>query len=119
MRPLIRKAVTTVASLSLALGGGIVMASPAAAVVGSSACTWNMADYTGWSSTTINLRSGPGTGYTSLGLLQKETRMTVYCWKGTTSSSSAWAYIKVRSGANAGRTGWVSAAYIDVQMNLS
>ncbi|WP_037818539.1 SH3 domain-containing protein [Streptomyces sp. NRRL S-146] len=116
MRPLIRKAATAAASLALVLGGGIAMASPAAAAVGSSACTYNMADYNGWASTTINLRTGPGTGYTSLGLLSKDTSLRVYCWKGT---SSAWAYTKVMSGANAGRTGWVSAAYIDVQMNLS
>ncbi|MCX5278121.1 MULTISPECIES: SH3 domain-containing protein [Streptomyces] len=114
MRPLIRKTATSVASLALVLGGGIAMASPAAAAVGSSACTQNMADYNGWASTTINLRSGPGTGYTSLGLLRTDTSLRVYCWKG-----DSWAYTKVMSGANAGRTGWVHTAYINVQMNLS
>ncbi|MGW7362948.1 SH3 domain-containing protein [Streptomyces sp. NPDC054841] len=111
MRRLMRRAATATAATALLLGGGAMAASPASAV---GSCTKEMADYTGWASTTVNLRSGPGTGYASLGLLQEDTKLTVRCWR-----SNTWAYVQVRSGANAGKYGWVSLRYIAVQMNPS
>jgi uncharacterized protein YraI len=96
------------------LGGATALAAPASAV-GSSACTKNVTDYNGWTSATVHLRNGPSTSYTSLGLLRTDTRITVTCY----AKSSTWAHIKVRSGANSGKTGWISAYYIDVPMNLN
>ncbi|MFE9966483.1 SH3 domain-containing protein (plasmid) [Streptomyces sp. NBC_01724] len=113
MRSLIRTAATTAAATTLLLGATAVLATPAAAV-GSSACTKNVTNYTAWAATTVNLRSGPGTGYTSLGLLQTDTKVTVSCWK-----SDSWAYLTVKSGANSGKTGWVSLAYLAVNIDLS
>ncbi|PCG82288.1 hypothetical protein CIB93_30735 [Streptomyces sp. WZ.A104] len=114
MRSLIHKAATATAVAALSIGGVTAMSSPAAAAVGAGSCTRNMADYTAWTDTTVHLRSGPSTGYTSLGLLSTDTKVTVMCWRSTT-----WAYVKVRSGANVGKTGWVSTSYLAVQMNLS
>lgn len=113
MRPLIRRTVTAAAATALTLGGAAVLAAPASAV-GTSSCTKNVADYNGWASTTVNLRNGPSTSYTSLGLLRPNTKITVQCY----AKSSTWAHIKVRSGANSGKTGWISAYYVDVPMNL-
>ncbi|MFF4802732.1 SH3 domain-containing protein [Streptomyces sp. NPDC001351] len=55
----------------------------------------------------VNLRKGPGTKYTSLGILTKGTRIYMYCNK-----DLLWYYGKVTSGANKGKKGWVSAYYI-------
>ncbi|MGW7240622.1 SH3 domain-containing protein [Streptomyces sp. NPDC054804] len=55
----------------------------------------------------VNLRSGPGTKYTSLGILQKGTRFTYYCDK-----DLMWFWGPVGSGANKGRKGWVSTYYL-------
>ncbi|WP_369171017.1 SH3 domain-containing protein [Streptomyces sp. R28] len=56
----------------------------------------------------VNLRKGPGRNYTSLGILSKGTRFTVYCTK-----DFYWYYGKVGTGANKGRKGWVSIAYLE------
>jgi uncharacterized protein YraI len=113
VRPLIRRAVTATAATALVFGGAAALAAPASAV-GSSACTKNVADYSGWASDTVHLRNGPSTGYTSLGLLRADTKITVHCY----AKSSNWAHIKVRSGANTGKSGWINAYYISVPMNL-
>ncbi|MFI5857448.1 SH3 domain-containing protein [Streptomyces parvulus] len=56
----------------------------------------------------------PSTSYTSLGLLRTDTKITVACY----AKNGSWAHIKVRSGANSGKTGWISAYYISVPMQL-
>ncbi|GLF98064.1 SH3 domain-containing protein [Streptomyces yaizuensis] len=114
MRPLIRKAITATAATALTLGGVTALASPASAA-GTGSCTKNVPDYNGWAYTTVNLRKGPGISHTSLGLLQPRTKITVHCY----AKSSTWAHIKVRSGANSGKSGWISAYYIDIPMNLN
>ncbi|MEU5662148.1 SH3 domain-containing protein [Streptomyces longwoodensis] len=113
MRALTRRAATATAVTALMLGGATALAAPASAV-GSSACTKNVADYTAWTSTTVHLRNGPSTSYTSLGLLGTDTKITVACY----AKNGSWAHIKVRSGANSGKTGWISAYYISVPMQL-
>ncbi|MET9122240.1 SH3 domain-containing protein [Streptomyces sp. NPDC004528] len=55
----------------------------------------------------MNLRTGPSTGYTSLGILARGVRVTEYC-----NRSNKWSYIKVNSGANKGRWGWMDSRYM-------
>ncbi|KUN94155.1 hypothetical protein AQJ67_37415 [Streptomyces caeruleatus] len=55
----------------------------------------------------VNLRKGPGRNYTSLGILSKGTRFRVNC-----TTDFYWYYGKVETGANKGRKGWVSIAYL-------
>ncbi|MER6474555.1 SH3 domain-containing protein [Streptomyces collinus] len=59
---------------------------------------------------TVNFRNGPGTGYTSLGLLNKGQGVYWACYKGN------WGYLKPYYGAHKGHWGWVSRTYIDVPM---
>ncbi|WP_186779880.1 SH3 domain-containing protein [Streptomyces salinarius] len=61
--------------------------------------------------TTVHLRSGPGSGYVSLGLLREGDRLGTPkqkrggWWKTFTMDRTA-------SGIKAGRTGWVKASYL-------
>ncbi|WP_106982652.1 SH3 domain-containing protein [Streptomyces megasporus] len=108
MRNLTRRIATGAATLALLTGGAVAMA-PSAAAVGSSACTKNVTDYNGYTTASaVHLRSGPSTGYTSKGLLYRSTDVRVYC----TAKSGSWSYLKVTSGANSGKYGWVSSSYI-------
>ncbi|RLU82087.1 hypothetical protein CTZ27_31060 [Streptomyces griseocarneus] len=61
----------------------------------------------------VNFRTGPGTGYTSRGLLYDGTRAYIGCF-----SSKGFAYIKVTSGAHAGQYGWVATDYISGLYNM-
>ena len=56
----------------------------------------------------VNLRSGPGTKYTSLGILSKGTRYTPSCM----TKDAKWLYGKVDTGPNKGRKGWVYRTYM-------
>ncbi|WP_244190727.1 SH3 domain-containing protein [Streptomyces caeruleatus] len=56
----------------------------------------------------VNLRSGPGTKYTSLGILSKGTRYTPTCM----TKDASWLYGKVGTGPNKGRKGWVYWTYM-------
>ncbi|SDM63188.1 hypothetical protein SAMN04487981_10258 [Streptomyces sp. cf386] len=58
--------------------------------------------------TAVNLRSGPGTKYTSKGILYKNTRFSEYC----TNWNYNWGYGKVASGPNKGKWGWVSTFHL-------
>ncbi|MFH0245872.1 SH3 domain-containing protein [Streptomyces sp. HK10] len=109
MRTLLRRAATGAATVALLTGGAVAMA-PSAAAVGSSACTKNIANYSGdITASAVHLRSGPSTGYTSKGLLYRNTDVYVYC----TASGGSWSYLKATSGANSGRYGWVATRYIN------
>ncbi|CAM5737913.1 hypothetical protein SALBM311S_03746 [Streptomyces alboniger] len=59
--------------------------------------------------TTVNLRSGPGTSYASKGSLATGTKFDHYC---STYKSRVWVYGKVLSGANKGKWGWVAESYL-------
>ncbi|MEH0420166.1 SH3 domain-containing protein [Streptomyces sp. B21-083] len=59
--------------------------------------------------TTVNLRSGPGTSYTAKGSLATSTKFEQYC---STYKSQTWDYGKVLSGANKGKWGWVADSYL-------
>ncbi|MET9830692.1 SH3 domain-containing protein [Streptomyces sp. NPDC006385] len=56
----------------------------------------------------VNLRTGPGTKYKSLGILPKGTRFNDSCL----TKDFLWFYGKVGTGANKGKKGWVYGRYI-------
>ncbi|MFG2895259.1 hypothetical protein [Streptomyces sp. NPDC048248] len=111
---LLRHAAAATVAAGLLTSGAIAMASPASAV-GSSACVHSSvpndterqrhADAYGISNTSgVNLRTGPGTGYSAKGSLSRFTGMTITC----TSSHDRWLYGKVATGANKGK--WAGSA---------
>ncbi|MFJ8018722.1 SH3 domain-containing protein [Streptomyces sp. NPDC096311] len=101
----IRSAVAAAAITAAALGGAVATAPEAAAA---SCNPWTQK---GKTTTAVNLRSNHSTSSAALGVLSKGTRVTSNClwWDG--SSQYQWYRIKVTSGANAGRTGWMWGAY--------
>ncbi|MFE0632634.1 SH3 domain-containing protein [Streptomyces sp. NPDC058864] len=105
----------TVAAAAALIVGGTVALAPAASAVGSSACTYNPTDITfKVNANGLNLRTGPSTGYTSVGLLYKSDGyiFKVQCY----AAKNQWAYgyltKKSKSGLAKGRTGWVSSPLI-------
>src|SRR4051812_12354894 len=97
---------------SILLGGAVALA-PAANAVGSSGCNFNDSVRPGsvWETTTgnVNLRSGPGTGYSSYGQLAQGTDFTYQCtYK---DSAGLWYYGTMREGAHKGTSGWISWQY--------
>ncbi|MFF4531549.1 SH3 domain-containing protein [Streptomyces sp. NPDC001407] len=112
-----QKAVTTLVTAALALGGAVAMAPTASAAggPGREACNAGSFDRVESVSTGdgVNFRTGPGTGYTSRGLLYNGTKIYVGCF-----SSKGFAYVQVRSGAHSGQYGWVSTDYITGLWNL-
>ncbi|MER5615926.1 SH3 domain-containing protein [Streptomyces sp. NPDC002215] len=79
---------------------------PAAYAVGeNSQCTHNWSNYGATvSKNAWNYRSGPSTGYKSLGYLYRGDKLTVMCSKGS------WDYAKItssKSGIRKGTQGWV------------
>ncbi|UFR07146.1 SH3 domain-containing protein [Streptomyces sp. Go40/10] len=100
--------------MTIALVGGAVALAPAATAVGQSACRSAIYNLPGHiNANNVNLRSGPGTSYSSKGLLSKGTSLTWICYKPGTATTSAWDYVKIKSGIHKGTYGWVSARYWD------
>lgn len=101
--------------LGAALAGAAaltLMQAPTASAVGSSACTVNTTDRDAYvSANAVNYRSGPGTSYSSKGLLYRGDQLRTLCT--TVKSGSSWYYTKLRqrskSGLPAGTYGWVRA----------
>ena len=93
-----------------ALFGGTLLAAPAASAVSvPSACTTEWA----WpqkkvATTAVNLRTGPSTAYTSLGILSKGVHFTEYCTR-----NAEWSWGTVTTGPNARRSGWVKTSYLN------
>lgn len=103
-------AASSAIALLAAVGTTLATASTASAV-DSSACNSGRYDYRSViTGSSVNLRSGPGTGYSSKGLLSKGTNTFFYCYK-TYGSDWAWSYVKVTSGTHTGTKGWVRADY--------
>ncbi|MEV1040546.1 SH3 domain-containing protein [Streptomyces sp. NPDC050204] len=92
-------------------GATLAMAPAASAVSIPSKCAyqWNT-PHRAKTTTAVNLRTGPSTSYTALGVLSKGTGFTHYCIGGPNGTN--WAWGKVTSGANAGKSGWVSYNYL-------
>ncbi|WP_435279947.1 SH3 domain-containing protein [Streptomyces sp. 1222.5] len=101
-------AVATAVAATSVLGLTLAAAAPASAVT-SKACTHQVKLDTRVTAT-VNFRTGPGTSYTSLGLLPKGQGVYWACYKGN------WGYLKPYYGAHKGHWGWVSRTYIDVPM---
>ncbi|MFI6688379.1 SH3 domain-containing protein [Streptomyces sp. NPDC050485] len=118
MNTLTRRAATVATTGALLLGGAVATASTAsAATLGSGACTHQIKIDTDVY-TTVNFRTGPGTGYTATGQLSPGTRVYWQCNKGSNGEPGAWGYVTVTSGAHKGEQGWVAAQYINVPMQL-
>lgn len=82
----------------------------ATTVVGTSACatTYPVGYWWTYPTTNVNLRSGPSTSYTSLGIVTKGSGVEVRC----KAKAAGWMRIKVLNGQNRGVTGWVASKYI-------
>ena len=93
--------VITACVAALALGGALLG--------GSAPATANSCGYE--ATTTVHLRSGPGTGYTSLGLLREGDRMgSPKAKRG--SWRKTFTMDRTASGIKAGKVGWVKSAYL-------
>ncbi|GHG13784.1 SH3 domain-containing protein [Streptomyces filamentosus] len=105
MKNKIRSAVAAAAITIAALGGAAATAPEAAAA---SCNSWTQ---NGKTTAAVKLRSNHSTSSTALGVLGKGTRVTSKClwWDGK--SRYQWYQVKVTSGPNAGRTGWMYGAY--------
>ncbi|MFF5304849.1 hypothetical protein ACFY5F_36375 [Streptomyces sp. NPDC013161] len=90
--------------------GMAVTATSAASSVGKKACTESVGLAT-TVSTTVKLRTGPGTKYLAKGQLAKNARVYWSCNRGSTGSGKSWGYVLVKSG-------WVYRTYINPPMNL-
>jgi uncharacterized protein YraI len=109
--PLRRRIATFALSVSLLTGAAVALA-PSASAVGSSACTVNTPDGDGTVNTNgANYRSGPGTSYSSKGLVYRGDRVRSYCVKST--DGKLWYYTKLlkksQGGLPAGTYGWLRA----------
>ncbi|MCF1593385.1 SH3 domain-containing protein [Streptomyces muensis] len=101
--------VSAAAATTAAILGGAILAAPTASAASlPKSCTWEWAWPQRMEATSdVNLRSGPGTKYASLGILFKGARFTEYCDK-----DHDWSYGKVTSGPNNGKWGWVKSDYV-------
>jgi uncharacterized protein YgiM (DUF1202 family) len=87
-----------------------VSAEASTAAVGTSACGKTYAKGYWWTylRQNVNLRSGPGTKYTSYGLVLKYDGVEVKC----KAKVAGWMRVYVQNGQMKGRTGWVASKYI-------
>ncbi|MDX3230165.1 SH3 domain-containing protein [Streptomyces sp. ME19-01-6] len=99
--PIARRIAAAAASAAVILGGAVLTAPTASAASLPKACNL-IGTQTKEVTDAVHLRSGPGTSYSSLGLLQDGNDFTEYCTK-----DYKWSYGKVTSGANKGKKGWV------------
>ncbi|MFE7404469.1 SH3 domain-containing protein [Streptomyces sp. NPDC057557] len=106
-----RVAASAAITLLVAAGATLATVSPAAAV-GTSACTNARYDWNATINTaSVNFRSGPGTSYSSKGLLAKGTKHLMRCFSSSKPAGYSWSYIKVTSGPHTGVWGWVRADF--------
>lgn len=79
-------------------------------VVGPSACATIYPSGYWWTypTTNLNFRSGPGTGYTSLGVILKGSGVEVQC----KAKAAGWMRVSVLNGHLKGRAGWVASKYL-------
>jgi uncharacterized protein YraI len=87
-----------------------VSAEASTVTIGTSACGKTYAKGYWWTYPTenVNLRSGPGTKYTSYGLVLKGGGVEVRC----KAKAAGWMRVYVLNGQLKGRTGWVASKYI-------
>ncbi|OEV09239.1 SH3 domain-containing protein [Streptomyces nanshensis] len=63
----------------------------------------------------VNLRTGPGTGYTSVGTLSKGTDVMALC----SNKGRNWEKVRILQGRHKGKVNWVYDAYVPVPMEPS
>ncbi|MFE0135419.1 SH3 domain-containing protein [Streptomyces sp. NPDC059037] len=106
-----RIAASSVIALAAAAGATLATA-PTASAVGKSGCSSLSYDRKGHvRADSVNLRNGPGTSYSSKGLLAKGTKTFLYCFKSYDGNRWSWDYLKVTSGPHKGVKGWVRSGY--------
>ncbi|WP_374778580.1 SH3 domain-containing protein (plasmid) [Streptomyces sp. NBC_01310] len=113
MKLLLRRTATA-ATVGTLLLGGVLVAATSASAAGSSTCNIDDAKPGSvWETSTsnVNLRSGPGTGYSSKGQLRSGTDFTYHCSYLTSDGKNLWYYGTVREGYHKGVSGWVSWRY--------
>ncbi|MFK0179664.1 SH3 domain-containing protein [Streptomyces xanthochromogenes] len=111
--PIKSRAMALTSAVLIAAAGATLAAAPAASAVSiPSQCQYQWNEPRNARTTTdVNLRTGPSTSYTSIGLLTTGTGFTHYCL--AYPNGNNWAWGKVTSGANAGRAGWVYYNYLN------
>jgi len=109
-----RQRLATLTTAVTLLVGVAAVAAPNASAVGSSACRYHITRQTSTITTNgVNIRTGPGTGYASKGLLYKGDTFVATCGvlKGPKNHPKAWMYSKLlhrsKSGLPAGTWGWI------------
>lgn len=103
---LVRSLAASALGLSV-LGSGIATAPTAAAASLPKGCTPS-SGVPSKATKAVNLRTGPGTKYKSLGILSKGTRFNDSCM----TKDYIWFYGKVGTGPNKGKKGWVNGHYL-------
>ncbi|MDW4912593.1 SH3 domain-containing protein [Streptomyces californicus] len=105
-----RLCVTATAAAALLVPALAASAEAAPAAVGASACgkTYPKGYWWTYPKENVNFRSGPGTKYTSHGLVLKYEGVEVKC----KAKVAGWMRIYVLNGQMKGRTGWVASKYI-------
>ncbi|WP_329529526.1 SH3 domain-containing protein [Streptomyces sp. NBC_01462] len=101
----LRGFVAAVAVTAAALGGAVTTGPEAAAA---SCNPWAQK---GKTTTAVKLRSNHSTSALALGVLSKNTRVTANCIWSNDYSRYLWYRVKVTTGANNGRTGWIYGDY--------
>ncbi|WP_331726311.1 hypothetical protein [Streptomyces sp. NBC_00470] len=114
-RTRIRHRVAAAALAPLLLGSALTLASAADASASSvhlakksGSCTSWDRDYTDvYGARNVNIRTGPGMGYTAFGQVAKGTKIYAACSRGV------WTYVKIRSGKWAGQKAWINGNYVN------
>ena len=113
MRKTMQRTAAVMAGCLIIAAGASLAVAPAASAADSSSCNISAAEgfYGTWEATVnnLNLRSGPGTNYSSKGQISKGTKFKLIC---TSVRSQTWMYGTVETGVHAYTNGWLSAGYI-------
>lgn len=103
-----RAAVVAASCITIGAATTFVVA-PTASAADSSSCNQSTKGfaYGTWrtDATNVNLRSGPGTGYSSKGQLSNNTRFKVIC--SSVHKNNIWLYGTVESGVHVATKGWI------------
>jgi len=102
-----RSGLAIAATFAVAVGFAVTAPEASAVTPKEAECIEWSHPYQAKTTATVHFRSGPGTKYASLGILQKGTTLEEHCY------SSKWSYEKVKSGPNKGRFGWVASQYVE------
>ncbi|MFF3817232.1 SH3 domain-containing protein [Streptomyces bluensis] len=102
--------IAAVAASTAVLLGGAVVTAPTASAAPAKPCTTEYGKpfpHKVKTKNGVHLRSGPGTKYTSKGLLRNGVKFNEWCYP-----QGKWSYGRVKSGPNNGKWGWVNIDYL-------